>query len=391
MPPSMAQTISPGQPRPGGKIRVMICDDSAVVRGLLSRLIESDPEFEITATAANGEAAINSLKRTPVDVVVLDVEMPVMDGLTALPKLLAIDRNVQIIVASTLTTRNAHVSLQALSAGAADYVPKPSSSSELNNSSDFRRELLEKLRVLGQRARKSRGGPIPASPLGAHSRGAVQPVAVPFRAASAAGGAFSLRKPSMRKPQILAIGSSTGGPQALTSLLSALPPGLDAPIVIAQHMPATFTSILAEHLARAARRPAAEAVDGESLAKNRVYVAPGGQHLKVEMRAGAPVLRLTQDPPENFCRPAVDPLFRSVAQAFGAAVLAVVLTGMGADGAKGARVIADAGGTVIAQDEATSVVWGMPGATAQAGCCSAVLPLTDIAPAVTRLFAGGTP
>lgn len=384
---SSAQPVAAGQSRPGGKIRVMICDDSAVVRGLLSRLIESDPEFEIAATAANGEAAIRTLQRGPVDVIVLDVEMPVMDGLTALPKLLAVDRNVQIIVASTLTTRNAQVSLQALSAGAADYVPKPSSSSELNGSSDFRRDLLEKIRVLGQRARKARGGAAVAQ----STRGPIAVSAAPFRAASPAGGAFTLRKPSTRKPQVLAIGSSTGGPQALTSLLSALPATLDVPIVVAQHMPATFTAILAEHLTRAARRPAAEAVDGEPLAKGRIYVAPGGYHLKIETRTGVAVLRLTQDPPENFCRPAVDPLFRSVAQAFGNAALAVVLTGMGADGAKGARMLAEAGGTVIAQDEATSVVWGMPGATAQAGCCSAVLPLTEIAPMVSRLFAGGTP
>jgi two-component system chemotaxis response regulator CheB len=386
-----AQSIAAGHQRPTGKIRVMICDDSAVVRGLLSRIIESDPEFEIASTAANGEAAIRSLQRNPVDVVVLDIEMPVMDGLTALPKLLAIDRTMQVIVASTLTTRNAHVSLQALSAGAADYVPKPSSSSELNNSADFRRELLEKLRVHGQRARKARGGGAPGASPVPYGRASVQASPAPFRAASAAGGAFPLRKPSARKPQILAIGSSTGGPQALNTVLTALPASLDVPIVIAQHMPATFTSILAEHLARAARRPAAEAVDGEVVARNRVYVAPGGYHLKVETRSGAPVLKLTQEPPENFCRPAVDPLFRSVSQAYGGAVLAVVLTGMGSDGAKGARVIADAGGTVIAQDEATSVVWGMPGATAQAGCCSAVLPLPEIAPMVSRLFAGGTP
>jgi two-component system, chemotaxis family, protein-glutamate methylesterase/glutaminase len=383
--PSSIQPAPAAPARPGVKTRVMICDDSAVVRGLLSRLIESDPEFEIAATAANGEAAIRTLQRGPVDVIVLDVEMPVMDGLTALPKLLAVDRNVQIIVASTLTTRNAQVSLQALSAGAADYVPKPSSSSELNGSSDFRRELLEKIRVLGHRARKARGAPAG----GPMARGPV-PGTV-FRAASPAGGAYALRKPSARKPQVLAIGSSTGGPQALTSLLAALPGTFDSPIVVAQHMPATFTAILAEHLTRAAHRPAAEAVDGEPLGKGRIYVAPGGHHLKVEMRAGAAVLRLTQDPPENFCRPAVDPLFRSVAQAFGSAALAVVLTGMGADGAKGARILADAGGTVIAQDEATSVVWGMPGATAQAGCCSAVLPLPEIAPLVSRLFAGGMP
>ena len=369
---------------PNRKIRVMVCDDSVVVRSFITRLLEADPEIEIAVTAADGEAAIRGLERGPIDVVVLDIEMPVMDGLTALPKLLAIDKNLQIIIASTLTRRNAQISLQALAAGAADYVPKPSSSSDLNGSTEFRRELLDKVRALGAKSRASRGGAIPG-PIAASTAAP----AISSRAAAPAGGTYLLRKASAHRPQIIAIGSSTGGPQALVGVLSALPASVDVPIVITQHMPATFTAILAEHLGRASRREAREGVDGEPLRNGRIYVAPGGQHMKLEQRGRDHLVRLTQEPPENFCRPAVDPLFRSVAQVFGPSALAVILTGMGADGARGSKIVADAGGTVIAQDEATSVVWGMPGAAAQSGSCSAVLPLAEIAPRIGRLFAGG--
>ncbi|MBM3521645.1 MAG: chemotaxis response regulator protein-glutamate methylesterase [Alphaproteobacteria bacterium] len=358
----------------------MLCDDSAVVRGLLARLLESDPTIEVVATAADGQAAIRALQRTPVDVLVLDIEMPVMDGLTALPKLLAVDADLKVIVASTLTKRNAQVSLQALASGAAEYIPKPTSSSELSGSTEFKRQLLEKVRELGA-ARRSRAARPGASP-----RSAPVP-SIPV-AATRPAVAVALRRPSTRQPHILAIGSSTGGPQALVTMLSALPRSFTAPIVVTQHMPATFTAILAEHLGRATNRVAQEGIDGESLNPGRIYVAPGGQHMIVEKRSAETVIRLTQEPPENFCRPAVDPMFRSVAGVFGPSTLAVVLTGMGSDGARGGKVIADAGGTVIAQDEATSVVWGMPGATAQAGACCAVLPLADIAPMVARLFTG---
>ncbi len=385
MSPLAATPIVARQSTGAGKIRVMICDDSAVVRGFITRLFEREPDIEIVVTANNGEAAIRGMEHGPIDVAILDVEMPVMDGLTALPKLLAIDKNLQVIVASTLTLRNAQISLQALAAGAAEYVPKPSTSSELNGSTEFRRELLDKVRTLGCKRRSLRGGSARAgertAPATASGSG--------FRAASSAGGAFALRKASTHRPQILAIGSSTGGPQALVGVLSALATSVDVPIVITQHMPATFTAILAEHLGRASRRETREGVEGETLRNGRIYVAPGGQHMKLEQRGRDCVVRLSQEPPENFCRPAVDPLFRSVAQVFGPSALAVVLTGMGADGAKGSKMVADAGGTVIAQDEATSVVWGMPGATAQSGSCSAVLPLAEIAPRIGRLFAGG--
>ncbi|MFD1333114.1 chemotaxis protein CheB, partial [Methylopila musalis] len=187
----------------------------------------------------------------------------------------------------------------------------------------------------------------------------------------------------------LAIGASTGGPQALASLLSALSPALGAiPVLVTQHMPATFTAALAEHLGVASRRPCREAVDGEPLAPGAIYVAPGGRHLVIARRGAQPCARLDDGPPENYCKPSVDPMFRSAAGVYGGGLLAVVLTGMGSDGACGARAVAAAGGSVIAQDEATSVVWGMPGAAVATGVCSAVLPLAAIAPKITRLVAG---
>jgi two-component system chemotaxis response regulator CheB len=222
-------------------------------------------------------------------------------------------------------------------------------------------------------------------------RGGTANADLPFR--PPAGGvrpgrppAVALRPVSNRPPEVIAIGSSTGGPQALMTALAKFPTSIRLPILITQHMPATFTSILAEHLARASGWPAAEAVEGEPMRAGRIYVAPGDFHMKVVTENGARVIRLTKEPPENFCRPAVDPMFRSVAQAFGAGVLAVILTGMGSDGAKGARAVVDAGGAVIAQDEATSVVWGMPGAAANAGVCSAVLPLPELTAYLRRVW-----
>jgi two-component system chemotaxis response regulator CheB len=188
---------------------------------------------------------------------------------------------------------------------------------------------------------------------------------------------------------VIAIGSSTGGPQALFTVLGALPSSLQLPILITQHMPPTFTTILAQHLSRVANRPAAEAVDGEAIKPGHIYLAPGDFHMRVEASGTDRVLRLSKDPPENFCRPAVDPMLRSIAQAYGPAVLTVILTGMGSDGAKGGQTIVAAGGTVLAQDEPTSVVWGMPGAAAAAGICSAILSLSDIAPNIVRLAGGG--
>lgn len=362
-------------------IRVMVVDDSAVIRGLLTRTLESDPEIAVVASVANGQMAVSAVGRQDTDVVILDIEMPVMDGLTALPKILAVAPDAKVIVASTLTQKNAQISLKALAAGAADYLAKPSSS-ELNAATTFKRELIEKVKALGDARRKRRR--FSAKPASTEEL----PFRPPATSRPASPPAIVLRAPSTTRPSVIAIGSSTGGPQALLAVLSGLPASLQQPILITQHMPPTFTTILAQHLARTAGRPAAEAVDGEAVLPGRIYLAPGDFHMKVEAKGGAREIRLFKDPPENFCRPAVDPMLRSLSQAYGSGVLCVILTGMGADGTKGGQAVIAAGGTVIAQDEATSVVWGMPGAAAAAGICSAVLPISHIAPHIARLATG---
>jgi two-component system, chemotaxis family, protein-glutamate methylesterase/glutaminase len=354
-------------------IRVMIVDDSAVVRGLVSRMLETDPDISVVASVGNGQIAVNTLsRRMDIDVILLDIEMPVMDGLTALPLLLKADREVKIIIASTLTLRNAEISMRAMQAGAADYIPKPTSSREISGGQDFQRDLLEKVKSLGG-ARRNVGAR--RKPFRDQAKRA--PVA---SLRPAAPSPIVLRQPGKFAPEILAIGSSTGGPQALFTLLRALNIRDKMPIIITQHMPATFTTILADHINRMTDWPCTEGKDGEPIEKGRIYLAPGDYHMTVGTDGPQRVIRLNQDPPENFCRPSVDPMLRSVAKIYGARTMVVILTGMGADGLKGGQVISQAGGTIVAQDEATSVVWGMPGAVATAGICSAVLPLDGLAP-----------
>ncbi len=372
-------------------VRVMVVDDSVVTRTLISRWIDEDRELAVVATHRNGRFAVDDIERSDPDVVVLDIDMPEMDGLTALPLMLKKKPSLVVVMVSTLTRRNAEISIKALSLGASDYVPKPESTGGALTSADFRREILEKVRVLGHRARRphpAAAGRPHLAPAG-RDGGADAPHGVAgLRTRAAAPDGLKLRSPSPARPRILAIGSSTGGPRALETVFGAIGPAIDAiPVVVVQHLPATFTTILAEHIGKSAGRPAREGRSGEPLEPGHIYVAPGGKHMRV--RGGAtPVLQLDERPAINYCRPAVDPLFDSVAEIYGAGALAVVLTGMGTDGAKGAVTIADAGGTVIAQDEATSVVWGMPGAAAHAGACAAVLPLSDIGQKLTRLISG---
>ncbi|HTH16845.1 MAG TPA: chemotaxis response regulator protein-glutamate methylesterase [Magnetospirillum sp.] len=367
------------------QVRVMLVDDSAVVRGLVTRILEEDPGIAVVASVGNGQMALSALERQDIDVIVLDIEMPIMDGMTALPKLLAADPGVRIIMQSTLTLKGADISLRALEIGAADYIPKPTATRELAGGMDFKTELLSKVKALGQARRrdpnrKSRPGvstaPIrPATP-------------APRPSALHPAGPISLRNHTAEVPEIIAIGSSTGGPQALFNLLGTMRAGtVKQPILITQHMPATFTTILAEHVSRVSGWDAKEGVDGEVIKGGRVYIAPGDFHMQVEVKGVDKVIRLNKNPPENFCRPAVDPMLRSISAAYGKRVLVAILTGMGADGSKGGQVVVQNGGTVIAQDEATSVVWGMPGAAANAGICSAVLPLPEIAPWMIKLAA----
>jgi two-component system, chemotaxis family, protein-glutamate methylesterase/glutaminase len=379
-----------------GPYRVMVCDDSAVIRGLISRNLESDPEIQVVTTVSNGQMAINALSRYPVEVLILDIEMPVMDGLTALPELIRIQPDLQIIMASTLTRRNADISMRALAAGAADYLAKPTTTMALNAAADFKTELAAKVKALGGARRRAAGlrspgrrapepHPVPSPGAEAHPA----PPRPAFRPTLAHGsrGPITLRPAPNEMPDIVAIGSSTGGPQALFAVLGALKPGITQPIVITQHMPATFTTILAEHIERASGIPTVEGSDGMPVQGGHAYVAPGDFHMTIEAQGTQRVIRLLKTPPENYCRPSVDPMLRSLTKIYGRKVFAVILTGMGQDGLKGGENVVAAGGSVIAQDEATSVVWGMPGAVSMAGLCSAVIPLAEVAPYIRRVAA----
>ena len=342
----------------GDPVCVLVVDDALVIRGLISRMLEAAGGIEVVATASDGKRALTLLEKNSVDVVVLDIEMPVMDGLEALPQIVQKYPGIQVVMASTLTQRNAEISIKAMQLGAADYLAKPGSSGELRSADDFKRDLVDKVRAPRPLIR------------GAPKEVKLRPLPAAFR------------------PQCLAIGSSTGGPQALFKVLQDVG-AVDLPIFITQHMPPTFTRILAEHIARGTGRECAEAVDGETVRPGRLYVAPGGKHMIVEAKGAGKQIRLDDGPPENFCKPAVDPMLRSLVKSYGGKVLCAILTGMGADGAKGAEELADAGGVVLAQDEATSVVWGMPGATAQRGAATEVLPVGELGARLKTLAGGG--
>jgi two-component system, chemotaxis family, protein-glutamate methylesterase/glutaminase len=372
-------------PAAGRRIRVMIVDDSVVVRGLFARWVEAETDLELAASLRTGREAVNQLERADPDVVVLDIDMPDLDGMAALPQLLAKKPDLIVIMASTLTRRNAEISLRALSLGATDYIPKPDTKREVTTSITFRRELIEKIRQLGLRAKRFRAPPLhPVHPV---------PEARPVDwRAMVQRPEIVLRPMPAAPPRVLLIGASTGGPQALNAVLGHVAGLFDrVPVLITQHMPPTFTVIMAEHLTRLLNRPVHEGIDGEPVNAGGIYIAPGGKHMRVTRRDGTAVIALDDNPPINFCKPSVDPLFASAAEVWGAKVLALVLTGMGADGLQGAKALVAAGGHVLAQDEATSVVWGMPGQVAHAGLASAVVPLNEIAPKLMRLFAGEAP
>ena len=356
-------------------IRVMVVDDAIIARRLVTRWIGAEPDMIVASCLRTGREAVEQVEECDPDVVVLDVDMPELDGISALPLLLKKKRDLVVIMASTLTRRSAEISLRALSLGAADYVPKPEAAPDATTSAAFHRELIDKIRHLGRRGRSlARLGELGAS---------LHP---PPQAEAAR---FSLRPFALSLPRVLLIGSSTGGPQVLTTLIAEMGATIErAPILITQHMPPTFTAVLAEHLTRVSGRCVREAEHDEAVVAGRIYVAPGGRHMRVARASGGPLIVLGDDPPINFCKPSVDPLLSSAAEVWGPGSLALVLTGMGSDGARGAADLAAAGGSVIAQDEPTSVVWGMPRAVAQAGLCSAVLPLCQIGAKVNRLFSG---
>ena len=370
----------------GKPIRVMVVDDAIVVRRLLTRWIGAERDMMVAGCVRTGREAVEQLDGYDPDVVVLDVDMPELDGISALPLLLKKKPDLVVIMASTLTRRSAEISLRALSLGAADYVPKPEAAPDPSTSMAFHRELIDKIRNLGRRGRLLLRQLNPGTP--AHQ---VEPA--PRRRPTmpqADGAAFKLRPFAMSPPRALLIGSSTGGPPALTTLVGQIGATIDrAPILITQHMPPTFTTVLAEHLARTSGRRVHEAEHDEPIVAGGIYVAPGGRHMRVVGGRASPTIALGDDPPVNFCKPSVDPFLSSAAQVWGSSSLALVLTGMGSDGTRGAADIAAAGGSVIAQDEESSVVWGMPRSVALAGLCSAILPLGQIPTEVNRLFSGG--
>ncbi len=349
-------------------IRVMLCDDSVVARSALARLLAEDPAIRVVAQVRDGRQAIAALDAMAVterpDVVLLDLEMPVMDGLTALPLILRASPGVQVIVASALSQRGATATMQALRAGAVDYVPKPTAAQGGMGDPRFGEELRAKIGGWA-RMRRARGAARPASP--------PSPAPMPERARP---GLFG-------RPLAIAIGCSTGGPQALAALVGALTRPPPVPVLVVQHMPVGFTALLADHLNRLGRLPCVEAQDGEAICPGRLYLAPGDRHLVIRAAEsgakGALVAHLSDSAPENYCRPSVDPLLHSLLDCCGGRVMAAILTGMGHDGLAGCRALVAAGGTVMAQDEASSVVWGMPGAVARAGLAAALAPPEEIA------------
>ena len=355
------------------RTRVLIADDSVVVRGLIARWL-TESGIEVVATASNGRSAIEALDRADPDIVLLDLDMPELDGISTLPRLLEKRPSLAVIVVSTLTQRNADISLKCLRLGAVDYLPKPETNREVTTSLSFREELLGKVKALARPSRR-----IPAD---RDISGAAPPAVARFTARPRATAV---------PPRCLLVGASTGGPKAIGDVLAGLGGSLQyVPIVVVQHMPPIFTAVFAEHLSAQIGSPVREAREGEELASGRVYVAPGGRHMGLARDAAQrPVIRLDDGPPVNFCRPAVDVLFRDGAAVFGASALAIVLTGMGSDGFHGAKALAGAGAVVIAQDEATSTVWGMPGHVARAGLAQEVLPLEAIAPAIKTMLGGG--
>lgn len=355
--PTRLATPLPAQTR---IIRVLVVDDSVVIRRLVTEALSEDPSIEVVGSAPNGRIALARIPQVSPDVMTLDVEMPEMDGLETLRQLRAQFPHVKVIMFSTFTERGAGITLDALSLGAADYVTKPANAGSLDVSlRRLRDDLVPKIRQFLR--------PDPAG-FASHPRLAPRPTAAP----------------AVTRRRIVAIGTSTGGPNALACVFAELPKDISTPLVLVQHMPPMFTRLLAERLEKQSRLKVREARGGEVLEAGVAYVAPGDYHLTVARNGAKVVTALNQDPPENSCRPAADVLFRSVAAVYGGEAVVVVLTGMGQDGLRGAEILKSHGAYVIAQDEPSSVVWGMPGAVVGAGLADEIVPVEIVARRLVR-------
>lgn len=356
-------------PRP---VRVLVVDDAVVIRKIVTDVLKEDPGIEVVGTAANGHIALQKITQVNPDILTLDVEMPEMDGIQTLRELKKLYPKLPVIMFSTLTERGASATLEALALGASDYVTKPANIGKVGEALQRTRdELIPRIKAFGGRGflpKPEPPKPSPAAPPRPFAPSPFRPVATP------GGTAF----------EVLAIGVSTGGPNALAAIIPLLPPDLPVPVVLVQHMPPMFTRLLAERLDQQSRVKVLESAGGEVLTPGTVYIAPGDYHLVVERRGTRVVTALNQEPHENSCRPSVDVLFRSVADVFGASALGVILTGMGQDGLRGSEDIRREGGVIFAQDEDTSVVWGMPGFVARAGLAERIVALPDMAAEIVR-------
>ncbi len=370
-------------------IRVLLADDSAVIRRLLSEAMSSETELEVVGMARHGSEALQLLPITRPDVILLDVEMPIMDGVETVAAIRKLDANIPIIMFSSITTVGGGATLDALSAGANDYATKPVKLGHASEALTYiRNELVPKIRMWGRKQHSRFSKPLtsltrsPESTTG-DSQAGLRPAgksSFPGLIPSAAPRPVKLAPSSSIDPvDLVAIGVSTGGPNALFDIFTALPGEFPVPILIVQHMPPVFTGLLAARLDSISRLKVREAVNNTVIQPGEAWIAPGDFHMRVKRQRTDLILELNQSPPENSCRPAVDPLFRSVAEVFGARCLGVILTGMGRDGEEGSRAIHKAGGQIIAQDEASCVVWGMPRAVTQAGLVNAVVPLSQMA------------
>jgi len=345
-----------------GKIRVLVVDDSVVIRRVVSEVLGDDPDIEVVGTASNGKIAIDRLTQVNPDLITLDVEMPELDGLGALKQIRKTHPRLPVIMFSAITERGAEATLDALAFGASDYFTKPTSSGGLDESRELiRKELIPAIRALCKDKIAPKLLPLPPRP--------VQSLVSPSRSA---------------RIDVVGIGVSTGGPNALAEVFQSLTAELPVPVLIVQHMPPMFTRLLAERLTASSKLPCEEAMAGVPLRAGHAWIAPGDYHMVVARQGTQATLSINQDPPESSCRPAADPLFRSMAKVYGPNCLAVVLTGMGQDGLRGCEAIRAAGGQVIVQDEASSVVWGMPGHVARAGLAEKVLPLAMIGAEIIR-------
>jgi two-component system chemotaxis response regulator CheB len=356
------------------KIRILVVDDSVVVRRMVSDALSADPALEVVGAAANGRIALARIPQVNPDAVILDVEMPEMDGLETLKALRRTNPFLPVIMFSTVTRRGAAATLDALSIGANDYVTKPANVGSAHRAIEqIRVELIPKIKMFCAKA----------AGLECASMTRLTPLAVP--------GAKRLAAPFRQAGRVgaVAIGVSTGGPNALSELVPEFAADFPVPIVIVQHMPPVFTKLLAERLGAQANIRVEEGVPGQVLRAGHAFLAPGNYHMIVQREEQSVRIQTNQDPPENSCRPAVDVLFRSVAETYAAGALAVVMTGMGQDGLRGSERIREAGGQVLVQDEATSVVWGMPGFVAKAGLADKVLPLHELGSEIVRTVRAG--